>query len=73
MFTLPIPRLSEKVALHRDLAAAGRAAEAEAAAVGLDEALPFTRARRLVRKALRASGTAACIDALVARLFDEPA
>ncbi|MGI9170320.1 MAG: hypothetical protein ACR2FH_09120, partial [Caulobacteraceae bacterium] len=70
MFTLPIPRFSPAVAAHRDLAAAGREAEALAATFAIPEATPFARARRAVREALRAAGVSGRIDALVARLLD---
>ena len=55
---------------HRALAAAGRRAESQAAAVALPEAAPFTRARRAVREALAASGASAEIDRLVEILLD---
>jgi hypothetical protein len=70
MFTLPIPRFSAAVGVHRDLAAAGREAEQLAAAVAIDEKTPFARARRQVREALRAHGVSDRIDALVAKLLD---
>jgi hypothetical protein len=70
MFTLPIPRFSGASALHADLAAAGREAEALAAEVAIPPATPFARARRLVRDHLRANGLSERIDALVARLLD---
>jgi hypothetical protein len=70
MFTLPIPRFSDASALHADLAAAGREAEALAAEVAIPPATPFARARRLVRDHLRANGLSERIDALVARLLD---
>ena len=70
MFTLPIPRFSAGVETHRALAAAGRRAESQAAAVALPEAAPFTRARRAVREALAASGASAEIDRLVEILLD---
>lgn len=70
MFTLPIPRFSTDIANHRDLAQAGRDAEAEAGVVAMTDGTPFTRARRIVRETLQASGTAGRIDALVASLLD---
>ncbi|MEO8926950.1 MAG: N-6 DNA methylase, partial [Caulobacteraceae bacterium] len=73
MFTLPIPRFSAASALHDDLAAAGREAEALAATFAIPEATPFARARSLVRGALRVAGVSDRIDALVTRLLDGPA
>lgn len=70
MFTLPIPRYSDTVKLHRDLAAAGREAEVKAAAVELPQAAAFARARKAVRDALRADGVSGRIDGLVDRLLD---
>lgn len=70
MFTLPIPRFAAAVDTHRALAAAGRRAETEAAAVALPQGAPFTRARRTVREALIASGVSAEIDGLVATLLE---
>jgi hypothetical protein len=70
MFTLPIPRFSPAVALHGQLAAAGREAEEMAATFVIPEATAFARARRMVRDGLRAAGVSDRIDALVARLLD---
>jgi hypothetical protein len=70
MFTLPIPRYSETQPVHRDLAAAGREAEALAAEVVIPDATPFARARRMIRDALRAHGVSDRIDRLVAQLLD---
>lgn len=70
MFTLPIPRFSASVALHGDLASAGRDAEALAATFAIPEATAFARARKMVRDSLRAAGVSDRIDAQVARLLD---
>jgi len=71
MFTLPIPRFDETVALHNELAAAAAEAERIAAAFELPETVKFQRARKLIRDALSESGIAPQIDRLVARLLDE--
>lgn len=68
-FTLPIPRFSEREALHRDLAAAAREAEVLVAGMGDFVSVPFQRARAQVRTALKANGLAGRIDALVERLL----
>ncbi len=70
MFTLPIPRFSESVPLHAELADAGRQAETLAASVELPEGIKFQRARKLVRDALIQAGISARIDELVSRLLD---
>jgi hypothetical protein len=70
MFNLPIPRFNSGLALHRELAAAGAEAEGLAAAVHLPNSVKFQMARRLVRDALKESGLAAKMDALVERLLD---
>ncbi|MEX0851764.1 MAG: hypothetical protein WD036_00555 [Bauldia sp.] len=72
MFTLPIPRFDPKNTLHAELAEAAREAEEIAATVPLSESVKFQRARKLVRDALTEAGIAPRIDALVARLLDEP-
>lgn len=69
MFTLPIPLFDARDPLHADLAAAAAAAEALAAAVPLAADMPFQRARGAIRTALRESGLAERIDALVADLL----
>jgi hypothetical protein len=71
IFSLPIPRFDQGIALHGDLAVAARGAETVAAAVPLPEGVRFQRARKLVRDALTEAGIAARIDGLVARLLDE--
>jgi hypothetical protein len=71
IFTLSIPRFEGTVALHTELAAAARDAEAVAAATPLPEGVRFQRARKLVRDALTEAGAAQRIDGLVARLLDE--
>jgi hypothetical protein len=70
MFTLLIPRFDETVALHEELAAAGRDAENLTVSVTLPEAVKFQRARKLVRDALTEAGILTRIDRLVARLLD---
>ncbi len=70
IFTLPIPRFSATVAVHRDLAVAGREAERLAATFEIAQGAPFARARRTVREGLRAAGVSDRIDAMVARLLD---
>ena len=70
MFTLPIPRFSETVVLHRELAAAAREAEQLAAAIEIPEGAPFQRVRRIVRDHLREVGVSARMDDLVRRLLD---
>jgi hypothetical protein len=47
VFTLPIARFEAGNALHQNLAAAAREAEAVAAAVALPEGVRFQRARKL--------------------------
>ncbi len=69
VFTLPIPRFDEGASLHTDLAAAAREAEPIATAVPLPDNVKFQRARGLIRAALAASGVAANIEALVARVL----
>jgi hypothetical protein len=69
MFTLPIPRFDAKNEIHRDLAAAGGAAEKAAGGVELDDDAHFQTARRRVREALAAAGISQAIDELVARLL----
>jgi hypothetical protein len=70
MFTLPIPRFSENVPLHAELACAGQEAENLAAAVELPDGVKFQHARKLVRDALTQAGISVRIDELVARLLD---
>lgn len=70
IFTLPIPRFSAKVALHRTLAKLGREAETKAAATPIADDAAFQRARRTVREALRTDGVADRIGAAVNRLID---
>jgi hypothetical protein len=70
MFTLPIPRFSEAVPLHRDLAAAARQAEALVATIEFAEGVQFQRARRTVRDHLREVGLSERIDDFVRQLLD---
>jgi hypothetical protein len=70
IWSLPIPRFEAGAALHMELSAAAREAEALAAGVDLPEGVKFQRARAMVRSALREAGIAERIDALVARLLE---
>jgi len=70
ILTLPIPRFSATVTLHRDLAETGREAERLAVQFEIKESVPFARARRTVRDGLGAAGVSDRIDVLVARLLD---
>ena len=69
VWELRIPEYSGRSALHRELAAAGAAAEIVAEHTALPEAAHFTRQRRAIRDALIADGVAGHIDTLVARLL----
>ncbi len=70
VWELSIPEFDTRAALHQELSAAGAEAARAAALVTLDPGQHFTRQRRAIRDALLASGIAARIDALVARLLD---
>ena len=70
-FTLPIPRFDAGEVVHRDLAAAGVAAETVAAAVLIEENTAFTTARTAIRVALRDDGISGRIDALVDALLGD--
>jgi len=72
MLSLPIPKFDPKVAVHRNLAAAARRAEAVAAQVPLKDGMHFIRARALIRKALAEDGVSGRIDKLVERLLAQP-
>ena len=69
IWNLPIPRYDAKVKLHRNLAEAGKSAEAKAALVILKEGEKFQRARKRVRDALIADGIAGDIEKLVEKLL----
>jgi len=69
IWNLPIPRFNSKDNLHRAIAAAGTKAEVAAASVELIEGEKFQRARKRVRDALTANGTALAIDQLVEKLL----
>lgn len=69
VFEQPFPRFSAKEKLHRELAKKAREAEKQAAKVELKEGMHFTRARRLIRDALREQGIAQEIDELVEKLL----
>ncbi|GIX20292.1 MAG: BseRI endonuclease [Erythrobacter sp.] len=69
IWNLPIPTFDPRDQLHRDLAAAGRRAEAVAADVTLVETEKFQRARRRVRDGLIEAGVAAQIETLVENLL----
>ena len=68
VFALPFPTFDASDDLHARLAQLAARAEDVAAAVELDEAWQFQRARRVVREALREDGVAAEIDAAVTEL-----
>ena len=69
MFNLPIPVFDGGVALHRDLAAAGREAEQVAGMVDLVDGEKFVRARKRVRDALTEDGIGGEIEKLVDELL----
>ncbi|MCH8950008.1 MAG: hypothetical protein IIB87_06485 [Chloroflexi bacterium] len=69
MFELAIPRFKSTDALHKDLAKAGKHAEAVAAAVELPEGVHFVKARRLIREALAEDGVGERIERLGERLL----
>jgi hypothetical protein len=69
MLELPIPDFAAGDALHADLVAAARRAEAVAASVDLPPTVNFIRARGLVRAALERDGLSAIMDRMVARLL----
>ena len=69
MFNLPIPVFDGGVALHRDLAAAGREAERVAGMVDLVDGEKFVRARKRVRDALTEHGIGGEIEKLVDELL----
>ena len=69
IWELRVPEYDRKIPLHRALAAAAVEAEAVAAQAELTEGAYFTTHRRAIRDALKASGIAAKIDALVERLL----
>lgn len=70
IFTLPIPRFDADDALHGELAALAREAEAVADGVSLSEDLGFQKARKAVREALEDAGIAQRLDALVTSLLE---
>ncbi|MBV8594038.1 MAG: hypothetical protein JOZ27_07055 [Caulobacteraceae bacterium] len=70
MLTLPIPRFSPADPTHAALARLGEEAETLAATVNVPPGAPFTRARRLVRDALKAVEASRRIDEAVAVLLD---
>ena len=69
MFTLPIPVFERGERAHAALAAEAREAERIAGGIHIAAGMPFQRARRVVRDALRADGVADRIDRLVALLL----
>ena len=69
LWELPIPEFDNGALLHGDLAEAGAEAEAIAETVVLPEG-DYRRKRRAIRDALAATGLAARMDALVARLLN---
>ncbi|HVA81583.1 MAG TPA: N-6 DNA methylase, partial [Candidatus Binataceae bacterium] len=64
-----IPEYSRRNALHDSLAKAAERAEKVAAAVELPESIHFTRARKMIRDALRDSGVSKEIDEFAASLL----
>ena len=73
MWTLPIGEFDATNPLHAGIAAAGRRAEAVAAAVPLKEGVYFVTARRQIREALAEDGVAGEINGLVADLLSTSA
>jgi hypothetical protein len=71
VWELRIPEYERGNALHRELEAAAKAAEAVASTVQLSETAHFTRQRRAIRDALIGDGIAGKMDAMVARLLDK--
>ena len=71
MWTLPITDFDADNPIHTSLAAAGRRAEAVAAAVPLKEGAYFVTARRQIRQAPAEDGVAGEIDRLVDELLNE--
>ncbi len=69
LFELPIPRFDSKDALHKDLAKAGKRAEATAATVVLPADGHFVKARKLIREALAADGVGEEVEQLVGVLL----
>lgn len=69
VFAIPFPLFDAGDPGHRALADLGARAETVAAAVLLDDAWQFQKARRVVREALRDDGVATEIDAAVADLL----
>lgn len=69
MFNLPIPLFEVSSELHRELAAAGAAAEAVAALAELKEGEKFQRARQRIREALAQEGIGGEIEKLVEALL----
>jgi N-6 DNA methylase len=65
VFALPFPLFEPRNALHVHLARLAERAELVAAAVDLDDAWQFQKARRVVREALREDGIASEIDRAV--------
>lgn len=70
MLNLPIPLFDLKNPLHRELAAAGFAAEQIAALVEVKEGEHFTRTRKRIRETLTEEGTGDEIEKLVEKLLD---
>jgi hypothetical protein len=69
VFALAFPTFNESDSLHQHLATLGEESEAVAAAVDLDPAWQFQKARRVTREALREHGVANEVDAAVADLL----
>lgn len=69
MFELPIPLFDSKNALHKEIAQASKRASRVAAKVDI-AGLFFTRARSLIREAVRKDGVAQEIERLIQRLLE---
>lgn len=69
----PIPEFNAGNKRHSHLVELAKRAEAVAASVALPDGAGFQRARRLIRTALRDTGTAAAMDAVVTALLTKRA
>jgi hypothetical protein len=72
VFSVPIPVYDRTNANHQELVALAAEAEDAAAAVVLDPAQDFKKARRVIRDALNISGVTSRIEEVVARIVPEP-
>lgn len=71
VFALPFPLFDPENTLHMQLAQLAERAEQVAAAVELDDAWQFQKARRVTREALREDGIAGEIDRAVEEVLAE--